>query len=259
MLLAAGEGKRLLPLTAYLPKALAPVLGIPMLERLLAWLARGGVEEAALNAYHLAERLRTHVQQHEAALALQPRIYEEPRLLGTGGGLAQIEAFWGQAPLIVWNADILCAVSPVALHKQLLQTATEHAETVALLVVQQRRSAAQLLVDSTGKLCGIDAPQRGPQRLVVPAESVCEARLRRVAYNGIACLHPALRRWLPAPGEAGDFIDALLQAAAAGVRVATWDVGQAFFGATDTQDRLAALEHGLRQQPALLRAWTPSA
>jgi uncharacterized protein (TIGR01777 family) len=110
MVLAAGFGTRMLPITRFLPKALLPVAGRPLLEWNLLHLAANDVDEAVVNAHHLAEEMR----RWEASLAgrvdeafPRVRLMVEPEILGTGGGIANAALWLDSDPVVVVNADQL--------------------------------------------------------------------------------------------------------------------------------------------------------
>src|SRR3989339_1786704 len=106
MLFAAGFGTRLRPLTLTQPKPLLPVGGRPLLDWVLGHLARFGVEEAVLNAHHLAEQIQAYAAQYPA-MRLQVLV-ETPQILGTGGGLWNArQALAGASLILVCNGDIL--------------------------------------------------------------------------------------------------------------------------------------------------------
>jgi NDP-sugar pyrophosphorylase family protein len=269
MILGAGQGTRLRPLTERIPKILVPVAGVPMLDRLRAYLGRQGVAALALNTHHRAEAVRAHLASHAAArVAPRPargsgatqrlpplRLFHEPELLGTGGALVNAAAFWGTAPLLVWNGDILADVAPRALlaaHEAARAAAPAGRAPLATLVVQARSSDSYLLVDADGAVCGLDSARRGSRRVVgTPREP-----LRPLAFDGISLLAPSLRERLPAGGTF-DLVLALLDAIAAGARVQAWDAGAAAYGTTGSPEQLAALEALLAARPELLAAWTP--
>lgn len=108
MILAAGFGTRMLPVTRYLPKALLPVAGRPLLEWNLLHLAAHGMGEVVVNAHHLAEEMRrweaAFVARSEMGL---PRVHlvVEPEILGTGGGIANAATWLDSDPVVVVNAD----------------------------------------------------------------------------------------------------------------------------------------------------------
>jgi NDP-sugar pyrophosphorylase family protein len=257
MILAAGQGTRLRPLTERMPKVLVPVAGVPMLDRLRAYLARHGCGPLAMNTHHLAAAVRAHLEAPPAGVpALPPvRLFHEPTLLGTGGALRNAAAFWDDAPLLVWNGDILADVEPRALlaaHRAARAVAQGGAAPLATLVVQARPSDSCLLVDADGAVCGLDSARRGTRRVLgQPREPV-----RALAFDGISLLAPALRARLPA-GGAFDLVLALLDVIAAGGRVQAWDAGAACYGSTGSPEQLATLEAALAARPDVLAAWTP--
>jgi mannose-1-phosphate guanylyltransferase len=249
MILAAGKGERLRPLTESTPKILAPVLGLPMLHRLVAFLTGNGVVDIAINTHHLAGQVEANVaqlaQRHPAWPPL--RLYHEPQLLDTGGGVANVADFWGEQPLLVWNGDVLADLAPAKLLE-----AHERSGVIATLAMQARESGSYLQVDTEGYLCGIDSPRRNDRRLL--RRPIGE--LRKLAFNGISVLSPALRAHMPA-GEPFDLIDCLLDAVITGAAVHAFDCGDSFWGTTGSPERLAALEAALGERPELLERWTP--
>jgi len=110
MVLTAGLGTRMRPLTLHTPKPLIPVMGIPLLDRLLDRLADWGIAEAVLNVHYLAPVLRDHVRGRD-----RPRIVisdETDALLETGGGLARALPLLGDDPFFVMNGDVLWGDGP---------------------------------------------------------------------------------------------------------------------------------------------------
>ncbi len=249
MILAAGLAKRLRPLSLTVPKILLPVLGVPLLERLVSCLARGGVEALAMNCHHLPEEVERHVVSLAARYPALPPIalYREAELLGTGGGVMNAADFWWNEPLLVWNGDIVADVEPL----RLMNTHLENG-ALATLGTSGRGTDSQLLLDGAGRLCGIDSPRRGERRVVMSGGEP----LRPVAFHGISALSPALRDFLRPTGSQ-DLIDALLDAVAAGGRVDSFDAGGRFWGTTGTPEKLSALENNLADRPQLLALWTP--
>src|SRR4051812_19508502 len=105
IILCAGFGTRLRPLTDELPKPLVPVGDRSILEHALGTLHGAGVRELVINVHHLAEQFtRTLV---EAAPSV--RVIVESEIRGTAGGVAGARAHLSSAPVLVWNGDILVA------------------------------------------------------------------------------------------------------------------------------------------------------
>jgi len=113
MLLAAGLGKRMLPLTRVLPKPAIPVLGRPIAAQILRRLAGGGVTHAVVNLHHKSERLRS-VLADGADLGLKGLHYsDEETILGTGGGIGNVASeLRGDGDFLVHNADFLSDARP---------------------------------------------------------------------------------------------------------------------------------------------------
>jgi len=103
MVLAAGEGRRLRPLTEHTPKPLISVGGKTMLDRALDHLAEIGVTRCVVNTHHLADQIHTHL---EGRTSLDIVISHEPDLLNTGGGITKALPYFNQDPFFVVNADI---------------------------------------------------------------------------------------------------------------------------------------------------------
>lgn len=107
LVLAAGLGRRLRPLTAALPKPLLPVAGRPLAHHTLARLAAAGCEAAALNLHHQGERIRERFGDSFEGMSLT--YSQEPELLGTLGAMGPLREFLAEADLVlVINGDSLC-------------------------------------------------------------------------------------------------------------------------------------------------------
>src|SRR5215475_3749531 len=99
MILAAGLGTRLRPLTDELPKPLVPVGDRPAVAHVAARLAAAGVCEAVLNTHHLASAF---TPERLAGLPIAVHPIHEPEILGTAGAVANAAALLGEGPVVVW-------------------------------------------------------------------------------------------------------------------------------------------------------------
>ncbi len=107
MLLAAGFGKRMRPLTDYTPKPLIPVLGKPLIEYALERLAAAGVTRVVVNLAHLGEQIRDHLGSGERwGVQIQYSAEDEP--LETAGGIIHALPLLAPSPFLVINGDIWC-------------------------------------------------------------------------------------------------------------------------------------------------------
>jgi len=109
MVLAAGRGTRLAPLTDRIPKPLAPVADRPFLDHLLGMLASNGIREVVINLHHLGERIVEHVGDG-SRYGLDVRYSREARILDTGGGIKHAEALLAGEPFLVANGDSLLEI-----------------------------------------------------------------------------------------------------------------------------------------------------
>jgi mannose-1-phosphate guanylyltransferase len=103
MVLAAGLGTRLLPLSAELPKPLMPIGDRPLLAHLAERLAREGFPSFVMNIHYLADEFRLYYNQLQSV----PHVVEEPEIRGTAGGVAGARGLFGKPPILVWNGDVL--------------------------------------------------------------------------------------------------------------------------------------------------------
>ena len=106
MILAAGLGTRLAPLTSTRPKPLVPVGNRPIIDRTIFWLKAHGVDEMVVNTHHHPSQIRNYLNSGRP-FGVRIHISEEPEILGTGGGIRKTRWFWDREPFIVVNGDIL--------------------------------------------------------------------------------------------------------------------------------------------------------
>ena len=113
MILAAGEGTRLRPLTLETPKVLLPVGGKPLIEYTLAWLKKHGIREVAINLYHLGHKIKEHLGDG-SRFGMRIVYSEEEKLLGTAGGAKRMAHLLSPnpqspfpSPFVVVYGDVL--------------------------------------------------------------------------------------------------------------------------------------------------------
>jgi NDP-sugar pyrophosphorylase family protein len=160
MVLAAGLGTRLRPLTNDRPKALVEVAGRTLLELTLARLRAFGIQDVIINTHHFADRIAAYLHSHENFGMHIETSYEEI-LLDTGGGIKKTAHFFSDSdePFLVHNVDVL---STIDLNQMLQFHKERHA--LATLAVQNRSTSRYLLFDENGLLCGrraglVDEPE----------------------------------------------------------------------------------------------------
>ncbi len=105
MILAAGEGTRLRPLTLETPKVLLPVGEVPLIEHQLSWLKSHGVSQVAINLYHLGEQIKAFLG--DGSRFEMKLLYSlEETLLGTAGGVKRVKHFFDDTFVVVYG-DVL--------------------------------------------------------------------------------------------------------------------------------------------------------
>ena len=186
MVLAAGLGTRLRPLTDDRPKALVEVAGRTLLELTLERLRSSGIFEVIVNIHHFADMVADYLSAHDN-FGMHIEISREEILLDTGGGLKKAAHFFlgGEAPdqpFLLHNVDVL---SDVDFGSMLREHQARGA--LATLAVQDRPTSRYLLFDEHGRLCGRRSGLDGP------VEQVRESgELRPRAFSGIHIISPRI-------------------------------------------------------------------
>ncbi len=185
MVLAAGLGTRMRPLTETTAKPLLKLGGRALLDHALDQLADAGVETVAVNAFWQADR----VAQHLAQRASPPRtvLLREPALLDTGGGVRAALPVLGAEPFFVINGDAFWINGPIPALSRLMQAFGDGIDAVLLVHrtshVHAEVGFGDFVLDKRG------TPRRRRQREVVP-----------YIYAGVQLIHPRLLD--PAPAGA---------------------------------------------------------
>ena len=194
MILAAGLGTRLRPLTNDRPKALVEIAGHTLLEITIARLRQFGVREIIINVHHLAEMVIDYLKTKNN-FGLRIEVSHEDILLDTGGGLKKAAWFFLEdgsagAPFILHNVDVISNIDLgrlVEFHQQ--------NQAVATLAVQQRESSRYLLFDEQMQLCG---------RRYVKEQRTEMARAAQhaepLAFTGIHVISPRLLQMIEEEG-----------------------------------------------------------
>ena len=214
MVLAAGLGTRLRPLTDDRPKALVEVCGRSLLEITLTRLRDYGIQDVIINVHHYADMVMDHVKA-AGNFGMQIEFSREDILLDTGGGLKKAAWFLEgdsrshkDEPLILHNVDI---ISTIDLQRMLRQ----HKESAALvtLAVQERKTSRYLLFNDQLQLCGRRLVKEEKTEIVRPSEHLSE-----LAFSGIHLISP---RIFPLLTEDGIFsiIPAYLRLSAEGEKI----------------------------------------
>lgn len=162
MVLAAGLGTRMRPLTDRVPKALIPVAGRALIDRVLDKLVQAGVERAVVNVHHFADQMEAHLA---ARTDLEVLISDERAgLLDSGGGIAHARALLGEAPIFIANIDSLWLEGHTPALETLKRAWDPEAMDILLLLVRRGHGIGfegpqGFLMDSGGRLTHSTAPE----------------------------------------------------------------------------------------------------
>jgi NDP-sugar pyrophosphorylase family protein len=187
MVLAAGLGTRLRPLTNDRPKALVEIGDRTLLELTLTRLASFGVRDVIINVHHFADQVIQYLKANNN-FGLQVEISREELLLDTGGGLKKASWFFLQdparldEPFILHNVDVVSTID----FRGMLNFHNEN-HALATLAVQERESSRYLLFDEQGELCGRQIGRDREPELVRSSPN-----LRALAFSGIHMISPRL-------------------------------------------------------------------
>jgi mannose-1-phosphate guanylyltransferase len=186
MVLCAGLGTRLRPLTARVPKPAVPVCGVPLVRWSLALLAGAGVRRAVVNVHHLPDAMAAAAGSAARALGIALEISREPVIAGTGGALREARTrLAGADAVVLVNGDILFDVdvsAAVAAHR-----ASGALATMVLLPMPDGARYAAVEVDTGGAV-----------RRIAGAFGPGGEGLRPWHFSGVHVLSPALLEQVPA-------------------------------------------------------------
>ena len=212
MILAAGLGTRLRPLTDDRPKALVEINGRSLLEITLRRLRAFGVREVIVNVHHFADMVVDYLKRNDN-FGMQIEISREDELLDTGGGLKKAAWFFPEdsahpnEPLLLHNVDV---ISDIDLKRMLQFHHTNQA--LATIAVQERETSRYLLFDEQGRLCGRHTDGKAPELIGSPHST------HAWAFCGVHVISQRLLSMLTEDG-AFSIINSYLRLAAQGEKI----------------------------------------
>jgi NDP-sugar pyrophosphorylase family protein len=218
MILAAGLGTRLRPLTNDRPKALVEVAGHTLLEIALKRLDAIGVRDVIINVHHYADMILHYVKSHDN-FGMRIEFSREEILLDTGGGLKRAANFFlpdgasSEEPFILHNVDVISTIDL----GRMMRFHAEH-NGLATLAVQDRETSRYLLFNEEGQLCGrraaCDIDAESDEALVARSAQKVEP----LAFSGVHIISSQIFSKMNEEG-AFSIIDAYLRLAAEGERI----------------------------------------
>ncbi len=183
LILAAGYGTRLQPLTNDKPKALVELHGKTLLEHAINNLKKHGITDIIVNVHHFAEQIIDFLRSKNN-FDINISISDESKLLlDTGGGIKKARSFFNNEPFIVYNVDIISNIDLgklIANHK--------NSDAIATLAVKERHTSRQILFDEELNLCewqNIITGERKPCRTAI-------GKLKAYGFSGFQIIEPAI-------------------------------------------------------------------
>jgi NDP-sugar pyrophosphorylase family protein len=239
MILAAGLGTRLRPLTDDRPKALVKVAGHTLLEITLRRLRLLGIHQVIVNVHHFPDMLVDYLRENDD-FGMQVAISREDGLLDTGGGLKKAACFFSDGaadgePFLLHNVDVLSTIDL----KRMVEFHREQ-QALATLAVQDRETSRYLLFDEEHRLCGRQAGRHEPPEMERPCQTT-----QRLAFSGVHVISP---RFLSLMTEQGVFsiITSYLRLAAQGEKIMAFRADAFYWRDLGKPESLAQAEQDVK-------------
>jgi NDP-sugar pyrophosphorylase family protein len=235
MVLAAGFGTRLAPMTATTPKPLLPVAGAPFLDHVLGALHRGGVREVVINLHHLGALIERHVGDG-SRFGLRVRYSRETTILDTGGGIKQAERWLAGEPFFAMNGDSLLEVSL----REIGEFHRAHGGIATLALRADPEAARYGLVE-------VDGEARVRRIVGLPPDSTASG-LRGLMFAGLHAMAPEIFGFMARGGRFSITRDTYPALLARGLPIFGYEASGRWVN-IDTPEALAAAERELRARP----------
>jgi NDP-sugar pyrophosphorylase family protein len=233
MILAAGIGKRLQPLTNKLPKALITIGNAPILELVVQRLIKAGVNEIIINVFHFADMI-TDFLKSKNNFGIKIEISRENELLDTGGGLKKSSWFFDDGkPFFLHNVDVFTNLDLKKMYKFHLSSTPDECQpnVIATLAVKKRETKRNLMFDENGFLTGKES-QNGKMELIKQVEKSI-----LLGFCGIHVLSPEIFSKMTETGKFS-IIDVYLRLAGLGEKIQMFRMDDFFFEDIGTLENL---------------------
>ncbi len=245
MILAAGLGTRLRPLTDSRPKALVEIAGRTLLEITLSRLRAVGVREVIINVHHFANMILEYLKTNDN-FGMRIDVSREEVLLDTGGGLKKAAYFFledsnhFEKPFILHNVDVISAIDL----RTMVQFHTEN-QALATLAVQDRETSRYLLFDEQLQLCGRRSGRDQQTEFVRSSQQV-----QALAFSGIHVISPRLFAMMIEEGVFS-IITSYLHLAAHGEKILAFRADEYYWRDLGRPDNVMQAAQDLKQKVLL--------
>jgi NDP-sugar pyrophosphorylase family protein len=189
MILAAGLGTRLKPLTGSTPKALIKIKNKTLLELQINKLSSEGFDRIIINVHHFADQIIDYLEENNFFNCSIEISDESKKLLDTGGGLKKASQFFSdEKPFLVYNVDILSNIN-----LQKMMDFHLNSSSIATLAVQDRKSSRKFLFDEGNILCGWMNEKSGEKIIARDPQT----ELLPYSFSGVQIINPAIFKYFP--------------------------------------------------------------
>lgn len=239
VILAAGFGTRLRPLSFQVPKPLFPILNRPLLSLILSQLQDAGFRRVAVNVHHLADEIKLFLKTQNQ-WDLEILVSFEAEILGTGGGLRRLVDFVGKSPFLVINGDILTDLNFADIFQQ------HRPDALSTMVLHDCPRFNNVWLAENGHVAAFGSP---------PAEHLPSSPL---AFTGVQVVSPRIFELIP-PERFVSIIDTYRQAISAGKSVAAAVIENFYWQDIGTPKDYLAIHHQLlhHELPSLTAFFPP--
>lgn len=244
MVLAAGLGTRLRPMTDDRPKALVEVAGRTLLEITLTRLHDFGVRDVIVNVHHFADMVAEYLNAH-ANFGMRIELSREETLLDTGGGLKKAGSFFLQnsaqhdEPFILHNVDVISNID----FGRMVE-AHSSSQALATLAVQARETSRKLLFDNQLQLCGRRTGRSGNQKDEIVRPST---QLAAFGFTGIHVISPRIFGKM-IEQAAFSIVDSYLRLAGVGEKIAAFRADEYLWRDMGKLENIAKAQGVLREK-----------
>ena len=185
MILAAGEGTRLRPLTLNTPKTMLPVDDIPVIVHIIRWLKLFGITEIGINLHYMGYTISDYLDKG-SRLGVQIEYSQEDKIMGTAGGVKKMAGFFGESPFVVVYGDVLTDFN---LGKMMDYHVTTGAlTTIALVTVPNTNEKGIVELNKQGRILSfVEKPPLGTEK-------------SNLSNGGIYILEPKVLDYIPEDG-----------------------------------------------------------
>jgi len=243
MILAAGLGTRLQPLTDNRPKALVEIGGRTLLEITLSRLRAFGIREVIINVHHFAGMILDYLKTNDN-FGMRIEVSREEVLLDTGGGLKKAAYFFledsnrSEQPFLVHNVDVISTIDL----QRMVQFHTEH-QALATLAVQDRETSRYLLFDEQLQLCGRRSGHDQDPEFVRPSRHA-----QALGFCGVHVISPRLFALMMEEEGVFSIITSYLNLAARGEKIVAFRADEYYWLDLGKPDHVTQAAQDLKQK-----------